>query len=249
MKQINTNGYTLIEMILVIIILSIISSVAIKSLNKSTETARVEETKKELIQLANSIRGNPSELSGGKRIDFGYIGDIGALPNNLDNLVQDPGLGNWSGPYLHDNFYNSSGAIDSEFKIDGWGKLYSYSGGNFISSSGNGSDITVNLANSVTDLLYNSVSFVITDIKSSPPGLIYKDSVSFNLTIPSGAGGWTTMLRFPTDDGMVQFDSIPIGIQNLQIVYYPTADTLIRKIHVNPGSSVYMEISLNEELW
>ena len=84
-------GYTLIELVIVIIILGIITTVAMRSIKDTNQTARIEETKKELEQLAIAIAGNPDLISGGQRTDFGYVGDIGALPPNLDALVQNPG--------------------------------------------------------------------------------------------------------------------------------------------------------------
>ncbi|MEA1981185.1 MAG: prepilin-type N-terminal cleavage/methylation domain-containing protein, partial [candidate division Zixibacteria bacterium] len=87
----NKKGYSLFEMIIVILIISVLTTITLKSLKTSSDINRVEETKEELLQLAYSIAGNPNLVSSGKRTDFGYIGDIGALPVNLDALVQNPG--------------------------------------------------------------------------------------------------------------------------------------------------------------
>ncbi|MCK4371866.1 MAG: prepilin-type N-terminal cleavage/methylation domain-containing protein, partial [candidate division Zixibacteria bacterium] len=99
-------GYSLIELIIVIVIVAIIASVAVKSLKGTNEVVRTEETKAELEQLAYAVAGNPAVLSGGARTDYGYVGDVGALPPNLDALVTNPGgYGTWDGPYVRDDFY------------------------------------------------------------------------------------------------------------------------------------------------
>lgn len=249
-KKLNRNtGYSLFELIVVIVIVGIIVSVSVTSLKNSVEVARIEETKKELDQLALAISGNPQLVSGGNRVDFGYVGDIGSLPPNLDALVSNPGLGTWAGPYIRDDFYTSTGGSETEFKYDAWGVAYSYTGGITISSTGSGATISRQIANSTNDLLYNSVSLVITDIGNTPPGSIYKDSVQSRLTFPDGSGSYTTISKYPQPDGFVKFNSIPIGQQTLRVIYLPDNDTLLSKVIINPGQSVYAEISFNEDYW
>ena len=73
-------GYSLFELLAVIIIVGIIASVSMRSMRGSVEVSRVEETKQEMDHLAWAICGNPALISGGVRTDFGYVGDVGALP-------------------------------------------------------------------------------------------------------------------------------------------------------------------------
>ena len=172
------SGYSLLELVIVIIIVAIIATVAMKSLSGTNEVVRFEETKLELQQLAWAIAGNQGLVSGGARSDFGYVGDVGALPVNLDALVTNPGgLGTWDGPYVHDDFYSTAGGVSSEFKSDAWGVAYQYSGGSNIVSNGSGSTITRNIANSTDDLLYNQLTITVVDIDNDSPGSVYKDSV------------------------------------------------------------------------
>lgn len=246
----NKKGYSLFEMIIVILIISVLTTITLKSLKTSSDINRVEETKEELLQLAYSIAGNPNLVSAGKRTDFGYVGDVGALPANLDALVQNPGgYTTWNGPYLKDDYYLSAASSESEFKIDAWGTAYTYSGSITISSTGSGSSITQKIANSSNELLLNEISAVITDLNNSPPGTIYKDSLRFILSYPNGTGSTTNQSLTPSQNGFVQYDSIPIGVHTLKIVYIPTADTLTRIMSVIPGQNYYTEIQLNEDLW
>jgi general secretion pathway protein G len=242
------SGYTLIELVLVLVIIGILASVGLKSLSAVNQTGRIEETKQELERLAYAIAGNPALVSGGTRTDFGYIGDVGGLPPNLDALIANPGgMATWRGPYISDPF--SDGGPTDWFKYDGWGVAYSYTGGRTISSTGGPSTLTRELAGSVADLLYNRVTAVITDLDKTPPGPDYVDSIRFDLVYGNGTGGLTTASRNPRPDGLVEFDSIPIGLHTLRIIYFPDSDTLIRKVPICPGQNSYTESSLAEDYW
>ena len=244
------DGYSLIELLVVIIILSIIATVAVKSLTGVNDAVRIEETRQELSHLAWAIAGRPRLVSGGQRTDYGYVGDVGSLPVNLDALVQNPGgYTTWDGPYIHDDFYSEAGASETEFRLDAWGKAYSYSGGVTISSTGGGSTLTREVANSSSDLLVNVVSAVVTDLDGSPPGAIYKDSVKFLLIHPNGTGGTTTRSGFPRADGFLAFDSVPIGSHTFAAVFVPTNDTIRRLINVDPGSNRCSDIQYYDDVW
>ena len=148
----------MIEIVVVMVIIGIITTIALKSLRSSRDIARVEETKKELNKLAFAIIGQPDLKNGGIRTSYGYLGDNGNLPPNLDALYQNPGGSmTWRGPYISDDF--SSDGPSSEFKKDAWGNNYSYSGGIVISSSGNGTVISKQLANSINELLNNYADY------------------------------------------------------------------------------------------
>ncbi|MGH8015699.1 MAG: type II secretion system protein, partial [Candidatus Zixiibacteriota bacterium] len=53
-------GYSIIELLAVIIIVGIITAVALKSLRTVSDTSRAEKTKKELDQLAYAVAGDPN---------------------------------------------------------------------------------------------------------------------------------------------------------------------------------------------
>jgi prepilin-type N-terminal cleavage/methylation domain-containing protein len=242
-------GYSLIELVVVIFIIGIITSIAIRSLRSTNETARIEETKKELDQLARAVAGDPQLVSGGVRTDFGYVGDVGSMPPNLDALVSNIGYATWNGPYVHDDFYPQVTSSETEFKIDAWGIGYTYTGGVTITSQGGGTSITREIAPSLEHLLRNKVSAVVTDLDNTPPGETYKDSVTFLLTYPNGSGSMITRTRCPAADGFVRFDSIPIGSHLMQVVYTPANDTLTHMVNVEPGRDCYTTVSLYDNLW
>jgi prepilin-type N-terminal cleavage/methylation domain-containing protein len=242
------NGYTLIELVLVLVIVGVLASVGLKSLGTVNQTTRIEETKQEMERLAWAIAGNPALVSGGSRSDFGYVGDVGGLPPNLDALVSNPGgYATWDGPYIIDEF--TSGGVNALFRYDAWGTPYAYTGGTAITSTGGGLTLTWQLASSTSNLLNNQVKVVVVDLNHTPPGPTYSDSLLIVLRVPNGSGSYVNRSRTPHDDGFARFDSIPIGIHELRVVYSPTADTLLRRIVVCPNSDGYVEISMPENLW
>lgn len=243
----NHRGYTLIELVVVLVIIGILATVAMKSLTAANETARTEETKQELTRIACAITGDPNLVSGGHRTDFGFIGDNGRLPSTLDDLVSAPaGYANWQGPYISDDF--TAGGAGVEYRNDAWGKAYAYTGGLTVTSTGGPSALTRSLASSTDDLLRNSASFTFTDLDFTPPGADYQDSVRFALYYPSN-GSLTSRTDYPAADGFVAFDSIPIGLHILRVIYLPDNDTLTRKISVSPGQDYYADIQYHENLW
>lgn len=244
----NQHGYSLFEMIIVMVIIGILASITMRSLRTANDVARTEETRTELDRLAWAIAGNPEIVSGGRRTDYGYVGDVGVLPPNLEALAVNPGLGTWGGPYMRDEFRAAVGGDDNAYTVDAWGQAYSYAG-SVITSTGGGSALTRQVAKSSDDLLRNSVTVVITDLAMTPPGMDYRDSVRLLLTVPDGAGSYATKARLPRPDGLAQFDSIPIGSHLLQMVYLPNADTLRRRVAVDPGRHVHVDLQYPEEVW
>jgi len=256
-RIVNCRGITLIEVVMVIVIAGILATIALRSAGIVSNTAKVEETKQELDALAFAIVGNPELQNNGVRSDFGYVGDVGAMPPDLDALHSNPGsYSTWNGPYIQNRFSQ----ITDDYKKDAWGKLYEYSAGVTIISpegtTGGGcggptttSGIVRKLANSVADLLQNQVRGVVYDLDGTPPGDTYNDSVSVHLIVPDGAGGMTTRTTSPDIGGYFSFDSVPIGTQTLNVIYLPDSDTLKRFVTILPNSSIYSEYYLPSDVW
>lgn len=135
-------GFTLIELVVVILVLGIVASVAIPKFGQLSESAKVNATKDEMGRLKSAIVGatGPDGIPRG-----GYEIDVGFPPNQLSDLAQKPdsvsvwdkfiGRG-WNGPYI-----DSAGG---EYQKDAWDSTYQFSvGARTITSVGSGSSIVL----------------------------------------------------------------------------------------------------------
>ncbi|HEU4436221.1 MAG TPA: prepilin-type N-terminal cleavage/methylation domain-containing protein, partial [candidate division Zixibacteria bacterium] len=198
MKVVSEKGFTLIEVLLVIIVIGILAAVAFRSMDVALDNSRWDATTQELDRLSWAIAGNPELFANGVRSDFGYVGDVGSLPPNLDALVTNPGgYATWRGPYIQNDFTQNP----NDFKTDAWGNLYTYTGGVTIASGGSGGNpISKQYANAAADLTSNTVQGVVTDAQGNAPGTS-APSISIRITYPNGSGGTTTATTNPNGSG------------------------------------------------
>ena len=123
-----SSGVTLLELLVVMMIMSLILTAAVKTWDVTLERGRFETTKKKLEQLATTVVGNPNYIVAGQRVDYGYVGDMGSLPLTLADLVVKPAapppesLHTWRGPYIRATFNESQDG----YRMDGWGDTITY---------------------------------------------------------------------------------------------------------------------------
>lgn len=104
-------GFTLLEIIVVVAILSILAGVAVPVVQKSIATAARKATREELIVLSNAA--------------LEYCRDTNNIPRTISDLERNPGRADsvgWAGPYV-------SGAIPASstkpgYMVDGWSRDY-----------------------------------------------------------------------------------------------------------------------------
>ena len=243
MRLTNQTGFTLIEIVIVIIILGLLSSIAIRQIGTQVDTAQYEQTKKELDQLALAIVGNPDIRTNGARTDFGYVGDVGALPPNLTALVTNPGgYTTWDGPYI------DPGPNGNDYLTDAWASAYVYSNTN-IRSVGAGSNIDKLFAPNSTSLLSNTVEGYLVDAGNQPPGTSYMDSVLVELIYPDGSGGLTTASTALNASGNFIFATVPVGNHLLRSIHIPTSDSTTYQVSVEPGSHLKLRLTHPADIW
>ncbi len=132
-------GFTLIELVIIIVVVGILSTVAIPIMGNMLESSRANATKREMLLFKAAIVGSADT---GIR---GYENDVGSPPPNLQGLVTKPaGVANydkftktgWNGPYVDSN--------NNDYLTDGWGVNYIYDfAGRSIISVGGPDTITV----------------------------------------------------------------------------------------------------------
>ncbi|MCX6827335.1 MAG: prepilin-type N-terminal cleavage/methylation domain-containing protein [candidate division Zixibacteria bacterium] len=212
-------GMTLIELVMVIIIIAITAGVAMKAITPSITAGKVEASKKEMGIIADAI--------------LAYTRDVGAAPANLTGLTTNPGsYTTWKGPYLRNGFDQDT----SDFHRDAWNTLYTYvaaDSGVCLTSTGSGTNVTKRIAGAHTDLDSNTVRGTVLDIEDTPPGLIYRDSVTITITYPNKTGSDTTRNTTPTASGTYSFNGIPIGTHTITAIHSSTHDTVTSYLTVN----------------
>jgi type II secretory pathway pseudopilin PulG len=122
-----STGFTLIELVIIIVTLGIVAAVAIPKIGSIIEDSKVTATKEEMTRIKQAIAGDARVVAGGKYINRGFEGDVGFPPSNLLDLVQKPDsiqtynsftrLG-WNGPYLD--------SAMQYYLYDAWSNMYSY---------------------------------------------------------------------------------------------------------------------------
>ncbi len=145
-RLLDRGGFTLVELVIIIVLLGILAAVAVPRFADMTESSKINATRQEMMALKRAIVGNPEVISGGQHVERGFEGDVGFAPNRLADLVIKPDslasydrlsrLG-WNGPYID----SSSG----DYLADAWGVGYVYEPQNRRLQSVGGSD-TINIS-------------------------------------------------------------------------------------------------------
>jgi prepilin-type N-terminal cleavage/methylation domain-containing protein len=99
-------GFTLIEIIMVIILLGIIAAVAVPRFIDFSRPAKENVTRQKMEVLRKAIVGDPSAVAAGTYSSRGYRGDVGSMPSALSQLTSHNVTWNrytktgYNGPYI-----------------------------------------------------------------------------------------------------------------------------------------------------
>jgi len=191
------------------------------------------------MNLKDAMIGNIKQTSAGSRSDFGFAGDLGQLPPNLDALISYSNANGTFGPFL-------SGGFDPlSFKEDSWGYAlaYSYStdvysrreaaiitslgSDNAIGGTGTAEDIQVSIYTNEVIPVSTSTSNVLVRFITAPSStfsanitihLSYKDgegadeeqTISSPVTITGNVGNPRNNYPFGISSGLTK--KLPVGI-------------------------------------
>jgi general secretion pathway protein G len=229
-------GFTLIEMLMVIILIGILAGISIDRLSEVTDERSFNATQVKLEQIRAALIGDPTAREGGARSSFGYLGDVGGFPTNaqgLNALITRPtaapavsayttnatyriGLG-WRGPYI------TASGVSSVSWTDGWGNPLNYtidptnvvvkSLGADNASGGSGYNQDLNITLTVSDYFATVRGFISTNgSAATAEAELYKPDGNGNLSIVSLTG---------LSGGYFTATNVPLGKRSLKI-YLPT---------------------------
>ena len=95
-------GFTLVELLLVLVILALIGGLVLPGIIGKAEGAKVKAAASQINRLAMAVES--------------YYLDTGETPDDLSQLVEEPGnVGGWNGPY-----------VKASSLKDPWGREYVY---------------------------------------------------------------------------------------------------------------------------
>lgn len=234
-------GFTLMELLVVLLIIGILSTVALRTIDATRDRAYFDQTAKEMKELVYAMVGNPNLTANGRRVDFGFYGDMRRLPDDLDELIKNTsGAANWRGPYLRREFIQDT----TGYRFDAWGNPYTYDPATgTIATIGNGKyPMTMKVVDSVIHLTQNYIMGNVSDADNTPPG----DKAA---TIGIGLYGFydTLFLSFtrPDPGGYYEF-SPPIPIGSHKIVCKRLNDSIVKWVTVLPRSRTVVDFRFSQ---
>jgi hypothetical protein len=106
-------GIALFGLMVALAIVAMGVGVMVVFADRVLDTTRADVVAAETEDIYRAIVGDGEER-------FGYVGDVGAYPASLYDLVVNPGSPGWNGPYLDD------AATGNGMLLDPWGQPYEY---------------------------------------------------------------------------------------------------------------------------
>jgi len=220
-------GFTLIQLVVVLIGMALLASMALQIVTGTVQQARENQARAEMKAIVEGIIGNPQLRSEEWRIDYGYVGDVGSLPDNLNALIGSNTCG-WHGPYVEVNYQEAP----DDWKTDPWGTGYVYDKTNMvIKSTGGPKEITVPIARSQSFILNNSYSVRVKNFNGTPftddQGTVYAvinpcENIAFQ--------------HLDDDEGVWTVSGVPQGRRDFFIA--TGGDTSYYAVNVEPGRPV-----------
>ena len=214
------DGFTLMELIIVMALIGIMTSIGINIVIRTLEAQKADSTLLEMETIKRAIAGDPSLIINGRRADFGYYGDMGIMPATLADLMtqgSQPPLTNnttyfitygWGGPYLSKSF---EGESDASIE-DSWGNAYEYTNSKTVNASGDSvyGKITSRGADGGVDGTGYDADIDLEILKSELVSTVYGSAYTIDGN-PMVSG--KVYLRRPNGSATLNIDSVTTGLQ------------------------------------
>jgi type II secretory pathway pseudopilin PulG len=238
-----TAGFTLIEIIVIVSIIAILAAAVTPAVVQQLLDTRVSSTRDELETLYQGMVGDPAQSR------FGFVGDIGRLPDDLDELVQRSGLPNystgnvrgvgmgWRGPYVN------AGTSANDYRTDAFNRPYTLNNGQVRSAGPDG------VVNNADDLVYPPSAPIVTGsvsvtIKTIVSGKTIVDPNGYRVELFYADDGDEDDVRDNSDP--FNFNNVHMGIHAVRVVKTsnPGSGTVVAQdtIVVRPGSTTAVEL-------
>ena len=122
-------GFTLVELLVVIVILAMLSGIVAPKFFGQIEKAKWDSCKAKMAPIESAIDT--------------FLLNTNFYPNSLEELVSDPGLNGWEGPYLKESqLYDPWDNLYIYLPYNGGYDLLSYGSDGQEGGTGYGTDIT-----------------------------------------------------------------------------------------------------------
>ncbi len=247
-------GFTLIEILVSIAMMSVLTTVALTMMGSVVDDARFSQTTREIEQIRNAMVGETQRLETGLRKNYGYLGDVGALPTTSQGLSvllsegaataaglsmwsinASYGIGSgWKGPYL-------TNTDDQDYTRDAWGNAYvytntggtnatitSYGADGVSGGTGFNQDIVVSIP---TDVVRGRLLGYVVAAQGDVTGadqVPFSGNARIELRYANGSGGIAMQSQTisAANSGRYSFSNVPLGIGAL-MVFISTSPTQV----------------------
>jgi len=221
------HGFTLMQLVVVLIGLALLASMAVEIVSGSIEQARKNMAEAEMNRIVQAILGDKDLRSEAWRTDYGYVGDVGSLPSSLDQLVASNACG-WNGPYIDVNYQQAP----DDWKTDPWGTEYTYDPVNMVLQSTGGPEVvTKQIAKSRNFILQNSFSVQIKNYNGTP----FTDDMGAVYVVVNPCQN-IAFTHQDDQEGTWTVSNVPQGRRDFFIV--TGGDTSYYAVNVEPGRPV-----------
>lgn len=208
------DGLTLLELVVVLGILAMLSTVAVRSLEPIADQARYEVTQRVLDDVRGAISGETSrQFASGQTVISGFIADTGTLPTSVNNLLVRPvGLNN----HTVQNFDSDRNATNDVTLSSGWKGPYLQLGAGFTSVvDGWGREPSITVGAGGLDL---------TSLGSDGDSVGAEDGYRADILVPVPSRNYRgdVVLRLFAIDTMsgLRIDPAPVGTERLGVLFY-----------------------------